>query len=193
MNASPKHLLLPAAIVGGSLILAVGGTGAADAAKLINGKLIKTGTVASKQIKDGSITSADLAASAKVPGPTGPAGPAGAAGAPGADGADATTGYEVVSGITASVADGAQASLLVWCPVGKVAVGGGGTWSGGASNAAGWLATNNPLRAIRDSNGNLTGNGFPSTTVADGWAISGTNKAGGARDLRGWVICVSVG
>ncbi len=48
--------------------------GVAEAAKLINGKLIKPNTVTTKQIKDGTIAPADLSAAAKV---------AGAPGAPG--------------------------------------------------------------------------------------------------------------
>jgi hypothetical protein len=71
---SPLTLLLFAVV----LALAVGGT--ATAAKMIDGKTIKAGTVTTKQLKDGTVKKKDLSKSVKkqlgVPGPAGPQGPA---------------------------------------------------------------------------------------------------------------------
>jgi hypothetical protein len=71
---SPLTLLLLA------VVLALGVAGSATAAKLIDGKSIKPGTVTTKQLKDGTVKKKDLAKSVKkqlgVPGPVGPQGPA---------------------------------------------------------------------------------------------------------------------
>jgi hypothetical protein len=173
-----------------ALLVAIAGTGApAEAAKLINGKLIKAGTITSKQIKNGTITNADLAPGTLKAGKVGPAGPKGATGAAGSPG---VADYQIVNASQNNVATGGTATVLAWCPQGKRAVGGGGTWSGGPGNEAGWLSSNYPLRALRDEAGNVTGNGFPNADLADGWVAAGTNKASGTRSLEAWVICAKV-
>ncbi|MBJ7358527.1 hypothetical protein [Nocardioides sp.] len=71
---SPLTLLLLA------VVLALGVAGTATAAKMIDGKTIKAGTVTTKQLKDGTVKKKDLAKAVKkqlgVPGPAGPQGPA---------------------------------------------------------------------------------------------------------------------
>ncbi len=63
-----------------AVVLALGVTGTATAAKLIDGKTIKAGTVTTKQLKDGTVKKKDLSKAVKkklgVPGPAGPQGPA---------------------------------------------------------------------------------------------------------------------
>jgi len=62
-------------------------------------------------------------------GPQGPTGPAGAKGSKGDKGDPGTSGYEIVTGTSASNLDTAK-TLTVPCPVGKKAVGGGAAYSG---------------------------------------------------------------
>lgn len=93
-----------------AVVLVTGG-GVATAAKWIDGKQIKPGTVGTKQLrnksvkstklakaavgtaqlKDGSVTAAKLAPSARSTGPTGPSGPPGATGPTGPAGAPGTS------------------------------------------------------------------------------------------------------
>ena len=61
--------------------IVVSSVATATAGSLINGKNIKKGTVASKQIKNGTIVKADLSKKLSVAGPQGPQGVPGAAGA----------------------------------------------------------------------------------------------------------------
>jgi hypothetical protein len=114
------HKLSAGTVLGATaLVVALAGTGAAaDAVKLINGSLIKKNTVTSKQIKDGTITTRDLAPSlrARTPGVPGPAGPAGAPGPRGVAGSAVASG--LVGGTTGSLSlyQGAvpETGIAVW-------------------------------------------------------------------------------
>lgn len=81
-----RHLTFANVCSSLALFLALSTGGAVAATKLIDGKTIKRGTVASKQVKDRSLTAADFAAGVLKPGTTGPAGVPGSKGETGAAG-----------------------------------------------------------------------------------------------------------
>ncbi|MFT4288538.1 collagen-like protein [Nocardioides sp.] len=113
-----------------ALVVALAGTGtAADAAKLISGNTIKPNTITTKQIKDGTLTVADLAPGTLATGSTGPAGPAGPKGATGPAGANGVSGFQTVQATSPSVASGAVATAMASCPTGKKVLGATAWWS----------------------------------------------------------------
>lgn len=95
-----------------TVLLMIGGAGGAVAGSLITGKQIKDGSISSADVKDKSLAAADLAPAARAAlsgqtgpagttGPAGPAGPAGAAGARGAQGERGTAGPAGPTGMSA--------------------------------------------------------------------------------------------
>ena len=149
-------------------VLAVGG-GSATAAKLITGKQIKNGSIKSADIGDGAVTSGDIrngsiragdlapGATSNIansvsapPGPAGPAGPAGAVGPTGPAGPAGSTGIAEI--VTAEATDFNAGEAVANCPRGTRPVSGGGIdlTPGGAIIASG---------ATLDDNGRL------------GWAV----------------------
>jgi hypothetical protein len=180
-----------------ALVVAIAGTGApAEAAKLINGKLIKAGTITSKQIKNGTITNADLAPGTLRTGGVGPAGPkgdagpagpkgdagpagpagatgavgaTGAAGAPGAAGTNGVSGHEIVVASSSSVSgNGGTGSVTGSCPAGKKIFGA----------TAYWLGQDSPVE-IYPSGG----------TSATTWVAYAINHASGSDTLKLVLVC----
>lgn len=95
MTVKTSHL----AIAATALVLVA--SGSATAGSMITGAQIKKGTITSKQVKDSSLTAADLAPGTLPTagaGGTGPAGPAGTAGTPGATGPAGAPGPQGVPG-----------------------------------------------------------------------------------------------
>jgi hypothetical protein len=124
------------------VFVSLGGTG--YAAITITGKNVKNGSITnadlatrsvrSSNVEDGSLLSSDFKPgqlSAGARGPAGPQGPKGHAGAPGtpaspgAPGAPGLSGYEVVVGRTINNQAGTSTSDHVDCPNGKHVLGGG--------------------------------------------------------------------
>jgi hypothetical protein len=130
--------------------LAVGAT-TATAASLIGSAQIKNNSVQSKDVKNGTLKKADLAAGLTVAGaqgaqgPQGPQGPAGPKGVTGATGSAGpvgpvgpagSTGASGLSGVEYVSADGPAGTgdATAKCPEGKFAIAGGGH-----AGAAGWI------------------------------------------------------
>jgi len=152
-----------------ALLVAIAGTGApAEAAKLINGKLIKAGTITSKQIKDGTITTTDLAPGTLKAGGVGPAGPKGATGPAGPAGANGISGYEMVSINSAVIAAGQSVSATGSCPSGKKVFGA----------TAYWLNVDEPIEVFP------TG-GSSSTT----YTSTGVNPGSGSDSIHLRLVC----
>ena len=132
-HSRPRRLRLPSpALLVAFAALFVASSGTAVAAKLITGKQVANNSIASIDVKNGSLQTKDLSAKARAslkgaagqPGAQGPAGPAGPKGADGAAGAPGMSGREVVVEATATNSD-AEKSALATCPDGKRVVGGG--------------------------------------------------------------------
>jgi len=165
--------------------------GAAEAAKLIPGKLIKPNSITGKQVKDGSLTADDLVPGTIPAGTAGPAGPAGTAGpagpqGPAGDPASAIKGYHVVSTSSAAVANNERMDAVAVCPRGERALGGGAEWWAGGESTIG---ASKPMTAYYNEDGVMAGMSWP-TAYADMWSAYGTNHSGYAEKLRVYVICV---
>lgn len=139
-----------------ALFVSLGGTG--YAAITITGRNIKNGSITnadlgtrsvrSSNVEDGSLLSSDFKLGQLPAGARGPAGPAGNSGAPGtpgspgAPGAPGLSGYEVVVGRTINNQAGTSTWDHVDCPNGKHVLGGGVDTSSSlqhASTSAPWL------------------------------------------------------
>ena len=113
-----------------AVALAMGGT--ATAASMVTSAQIKDGTITAKDIKRGSIGTAQLSSSAKdgtqgVSGPMGPIGPAGPMGPAG----PSTAGKIVIINASKAVPAGKVDSVTAVCPPGHRIVSGGFTLIGG--------------------------------------------------------------
>ncbi|HST38762.1 MAG TPA: hypothetical protein VLK58_04610 [Conexibacter sp.] len=102
-----RRLPKPATVIAGvALFAAVGGTATA-ASTLIDGKNIRAGTITARQVKNGSLGTADLSRAARAAlrgargatGATGATGAAGPQGAPGAQGLPGAQGAQGLQGI----------------------------------------------------------------------------------------------
>lgn len=153
------------------ITIVVASAATATAAKLINGKNIKKGTVTSKQIKNGTIVKADLNKNLSVVGPTGPQG------APGA------TNVLTRRFVEPNVGNGNYADRDVQCAAGESVVGGGAGWVelDGDLSFGGVVANSTPA----DS----TGDPAAADTKPTGWAGAGQNTSGGARDFYVYAVC----
>ena len=132
-HARPRRLRLPSpALLVAFAALFVASSGTAVAAKLITGKQVANNSIASVDVKNGSLQNKDLSAKARaaLTGATGPQGaqgaqgPAGPAGPKGADGAPGISGREVVVETSVTNSD-AEKTALASCPDGKRVIGGG--------------------------------------------------------------------
>ena len=99
MTTFPLRSLPAAALLGGALLLA--STGGAVAGSMITGAQIKDGTVSSADVKNKTLQVGDLAPAtlAKLRGKTGAAGPEGPQGAPGAQGPQGPEGPQGAPGV----------------------------------------------------------------------------------------------
>lgn len=156
------------------LALTVAMTGTAWAAAKINGKNIKTGTVTTKQIKNGTIRKADLSKSLSVTGPTGPQGAPGAAG-----------GTNVITRrfVEAGVGNTNYADRDVQCAAGERLVGGGAAWV----DAGGDNEINSIIAASAPSDG--SGSPALADAVPTGWTAAGRNTSGGTRSFHVYAVC----
>lgn len=140
MKALARRLTYANVVASLALFVALGG-GAYAATQL------KKNSVGTRQLKNGAVTEAKLAAAARAalrgaPGPRGEAGPKGEAGAPGAPGVEGPPGHEGPSGLGKvflqerayagdNVPAESDALMKVNCPTGSQAIGGGGEVDGG--------------------------------------------------------------
>lgn len=130
--------------------------------------------ITGKEIKDGSITTRDLAKSARpqagkqgAPGPAGPVGPAGATGPAGSAAAIRTVRVE---GVTVSVAPGGfSPTATAACPAGMKLTGGG------------FIAEPSSNFAVGRSVG---------STVAEEWLVNARNEGGFAGQVRAVAYCI---
>jgi hypothetical protein len=179
---SPALLLSVVAIV-------LACAGSATAGSLITGRQIKDNSVTGADLRDGTVRTRDLAAPlqprAGTPGPAGPAGPkgdAGPAGAPGPagpQGAPGLSGYEVVHGPTVDSGAGPRGDMqaIATCPAGKVPIGGGGVDSaiiGAPGGQVGHVEYSRP------------------TPNGRGWMVGFTQDADADARISAWVICAKV-
>jgi len=108
------------------------------------------------------------------PGPTGPAGPTGPQGAAGPAGGVPAAGVKVATATTTGpIAPGQRGSVVVDCPAGHVATGGGGT----ALNSAAIL------RLIRSVPSGTSG------TIAS-WQVEWENGSAASSLAQGYAVCV---
>jgi hypothetical protein len=158
------------------LTIVVSSAATATAGSLINGKNIKKGTVASKQIKNGTIVKADLSKKLSVAGPQGPQGLQGVAGA-----AAAT---KVVTHKTVeSAANNTSADTDVQCDAGEHLVGGGAGWAelDGDNELTGAVSISVPS----DASGKAAADGSTPT----GWTAAGKNLTGASKDFYVYAVC----
>jgi hypothetical protein len=187
----PKHSTVAAYL---ALFIALGGTSYA-AAKLpknsVGASQIKTNGVGSSEVKNGSLRKADFKATDLPAGPAGAQGPQGLQGLKGDKGDKGATGN--VGAATAhfaqhpvDLAAGASATLTVFCPAGKQAIGGG--IRGDAQDSEATTVTSSRPSASADStNPPADGGTFL------GWRGTVVHNAGsGATGIRPeiWAICV---
>lgn len=155
--------------------IVVASAATATAAKVINGKYIKKNTVASKQIKNGTIVKADLNKNLSVTGATGAQGPKGDSGA-----------TSVVSHRTVEpgATNGSLSTATADCATGEKLVGGGAGYVVSGTNAYDFPAT---LHGSMPTGAD----GKPVLDLAEatGWRASATNNTGGTRDFVVVALC----
>ncbi|HVG74397.1 MAG TPA: hypothetical protein VM824_03395 [Thermoleophilaceae bacterium] len=176
-----------------ALFAALGGS--AYAAVTVTGKQIKDGTITGKDVKNRSLGTGKLSASALGSlagqrGPAGPQGPAGPKGDPGKQGPSGATGatgeqgpqgaagvtnieYRVSAG--KSVAKNTTVTDHVNCSSGKVALG------GGAAN----FPSAGESRVVSSAPGGDNG-------TATGWTVQVHNEEGNAFTTFAWAVCANV-
>jgi hypothetical protein len=145
----------------------------ATAATVINGKNIKKNTVASKQIKNGTIVKADLNKNLSVTGPQGPQGAKGDSG-----------GTNVITRrVIEASGSGNFADRDVQCAAGEHLVGGGAGWAetDGDNEIAGTVSISVPA----DS----TGDPAAADSVPTGWTAAGENTTAGSRNFHVYAVC----
>jgi hypothetical protein len=181
-----------------ALFAALGGS--AYAAVTVTGKNIKDGTITGSDVKNQSLGTSKLSATAVSsltgqrgpagpqgdkgePGPVGPTGatgPKGATGPAGAQGTPGPAGPPGPSGISGweyrvsspgvSIPSGDAGGGRVFCPGGKKALGGGAS----VANAHAYVTNSAP------------------TDGGTGWAVWYHNKSSGSVTVYAWVICAYV-
>ena len=176
-----------------ALFAALGGS--AYAAVTVTGKQIQDGTITGKDVKNRSLGTGKLSASALGSlagerGPAGPQGPAGAKGEPGKPGATGPAGatgeqgpqgaagvtnieYRVSSG--KSVPKDGTVGDQVNCTSGKAVLGGG----------AAQFPSGAPARIVSSAPGGANGN-------STGWSVQVHNEGGSAFTAFAWAVCANV-
>jgi hypothetical protein len=188
----PKHSTVAAYL---ALFIALGGTSYA-ATKLpknsVGSAQIKKNAVSSSKVKNGSLTKSDFKVSSLPAGPAGAQGPQGLQGLKGDKGDQGTTGN--VGPATAhfsqhpvDLAAGASATLTVFCPDGKAAIGGGIRGDAQDSEAT-TVTSSRPAASPASTNPPADGGTFL------GWRGTVVHNAGSAATgIRPeiWAICVT--
>jgi collagen triple helix repeat protein len=176
-----------------ALFAALGGS--AYAAVTVTGKQIKDGTITGKDVKNRSLGTGKLSASALGSlagerGPAGPQGPAGPKGDPGKQGPSGATGatgeqgpqgaagvtnieYRVSAG--KSVPKDGTVGDQVNCTSGKAVLGGG----------AAQFPSGAPARIVSSAPGGANGN-------STGWSVQVHNEGGAAFTAFAWAVCANV-
>ncbi len=178
-----------------ALVLAMAGS--ATAALMVGSENIKKNAVASKHlkkqavkakhVKSGAIKAKHLAPEVRkgLAGPAGQKGESGAQGAQGIAGPSGASGYQVVTSAAKNINAGSWGAQIVWCPTGKVAIGGGVSPS--SINAV--VTSNYPI--IHDDADPGPGYAAPNAGSADGWHGGATNNGTSATQLRTFAICMN--
>jgi hypothetical protein len=155
-----------------ALVVALSGTSYAALvnvpANSVGTAQLKANAVVSSKVKDGSLLATDFKAGQL---PAGPAGPKGDTGNPGPPG---LSGYQLVTGQNVQ-ANGIYNSVLMHCPPGTKAIGGGGGTGGGIVPGDGPYITDN----------------MPSVD-GTGWLVDTARATPGYSTLVGYVICATV-
>jgi hypothetical protein len=155
-----------------ALAVALSGTSYANTLSLpvnsVGTAQLKANAVVSSKVRNHSLLAIDFKNGQLPAGPTGPKGDKGDPGTPG------VSGYEVVSG-RSLVTNTLYNSVLVTCPAGKKAVGGGGGTAGGIIPGDGPYIIDN----------------MPSIN-GDGWLVQSARKTEGYSVLLGYAICANV-
>lgn len=134
-------------------------------------------SVGTKQLKDGAVTKAKLAAGALgVPGPTGKQGIAGPQGTPGAPGSPGSPGSPGATHVVVRRAVGGEFDAVAKCEPGELATGGGGFMDTEA-HGGGFIGSSEPLQ-------NASG-------APIGWEVSGSSAEGEPGFPVAYVVCVS--
>ncbi|HEX2303103.1 MAG TPA: hypothetical protein VHH57_05720 [Gaiella sp.] len=172
-----------------ALALAVTGTATAGKVKqmftganVVNGSLtgldIKKASLGGALIKKNTLLASHFKAGQLPAGPQGPQGPQGAQGAQGPQGSPGLAGREIVSASTITSSSNTK-FLVLACPAGKVALGGGGQVLYPAGN---WAGSEVALSS--------------SLPNGSGWVVraieAGAVAAPGTWQLEGHVVCAAV-
>jgi hypothetical protein len=172
---SPSLLIALAAVV-------LASAGSATAARLITGKQIKNGSIASADVRDGSLVRGDFKAGQVPAGPRGAQGPQGPRGATGARGANGTNGFGLLRypSVKQTFADGDANMVQVECPAGTYAVG-GAAWAADTAT----LVTDHP--EVITSSGLL----YTDADIGAGWFANVSNVNSGSVDVTVELVCAN--
>lgn len=152
--------------------------GTAVAAELITGAQIKNGSVTGLDVKDSSLTGKDVKNGSFGEGELSP-------GTRNKLNKPAVVGYQVVT-TTVSVPTAGQASAYAFCPAGKVALGGGGSWADAGLETDAVLNESGPGQQIGEFFAPVEAG-----DVADAWEVTGQHNNLDPVALTAYVICVS--
>lgn len=164
-------LVLSVAVIGSA------SAGSAVAAKMITGKDIKNGSVASVDVRNKTIVGKDVKTGALTEGTL-------AAGVRGKLNKPNVVGYRVVSSTT-DIPTAGQGQAIAFCPAGTIAVTGGARWEDGVTETGAILQESYPGKAIGEFFAPLeTGD------VATAWKVSGEHNNLETVGLTAYVVCV---
>jgi hypothetical protein len=159
--------------------------GSATAARLITGKQIKNGSISSADVRNGSLVRGDFKPGQVPAGPRGtqgPQGPPGPRGATGARGASGTNGFGILRypSVRQTFADGDADMVQVECPAGTHAVG-GAAWAADTAT----LVTDHP--EVITSSGLL----YTDDDIGAGWFANVSNVSSGSVDVTVELVCAN--
>ncbi|MFB9312935.1 hypothetical protein [Nocardioides plantarum] len=186
MNRSTTRILPVLAL--SAVVIGTATAGSAVAAGLVTGAQIKNSTITGIDVKNGSLTGSDVK-DGSLAGKDVKNGSLGEGElSPGTRkklNEPAVQGYQVVTQ-TVSVPTDGQASVFVFCPAGKVALGGGSSWAESALEVDAVVNESSPGKAVGEFFAPLEAG-----DRADAWKVTGQHHGLDAQDLTGYVICVS--